>query len=68
MEKIAFKIVERGEDEPSEIIKVDQNSIEEFIGSPIFQSKKIYEQTPPGVVTGLAYNAYGGAILYIEAT
>ena len=68
MEKIAFKIVEQGDSEPTQIIKVDQTSIEDFIGSPIFQSKKIYEQTPPGVVTGLAYNAYGGALLYIEAT
>jgi len=42
--------------------------MEEFIGSPIFDSKKIYKDTPPGVVIGLAYNSIGGSILYIEAT
>lgn len=51
------------------MIKVDEATIEEFIGSPIFSSKKIYPtMQPPGVVTGLAYNAYGGSILYIEST
>ena len=34
----------------------------------MFSSKRIYEQTPPGVVTGLAYNLYGGGIIFIEAT
>ena len=48
---------------------MDESSVEEFIGSPIFSSKKIYpDQQPPGVICGLAYNAYGGGILYIEAT
>lgn len=55
MEKIAFKIVDS--DFSTEPIKVDEASIEEFIGSPIFSSKKIYpSEQPPGVVTGLAYN------------
>jgi ATP-dependent Lon protease len=50
---------------------VDKDTnIEDFIGPPIFQSKKFYDayKTPPGVVMGLAYNAYGGSVLYIEAT
>jgi ATP-dependent Lon protease len=42
--------------------------LETFIGSPRFSSNKIYQVTPPGVVAGLAYNEYGGSILYIEAT
>ena len=67
MEKIAFKLVEGG-DLQSKFIKVNEQTIEEFIGSPIFQTKKIYKDTPPGVVIGLAYNAVGGGILYIEAT
>lgn len=44
------------------------SNIEEFIGTPKFSSNRIYKQTPPGVVVGLAYNEYGGSILYIEAT
>ena len=73
-EKIAFKIVE-SEAETGTYgnieITVDKNqNLEEFIGAPIFESKRFYdaESTPPGVVTGLAYNSYGGNILYIEAT
>lgn len=68
MEKIAFRLVE-SEDPTSLVVKVDEDTLEDFIGSPIFSSKKIYPNLQPaGVVTGLAYNAYGGSILYIEAT
>jgi hypothetical protein len=35
MEKIAFKLVEGG-DPQSKFIKVNEQTIEEFIGSPIF--------------------------------
>lgn len=53
-EKIAFKIVET---ENIENIVVDNDTLIDFIGSPIFQTKKIYGmKTPPGVVIGLAYN------------
>ena len=64
-EKIAFKVVESGED--FDCIKITRENIEDFIGPPIFSSKRIYDQTPPGVVTGLAYNQIGGGILFIEA-
>ena len=66
-EKIAYKIV----DNPSlavEKITLDKEMVEEMIGSPVFSSKRIYDLTPPGVVTGLAYNQVGGSILFIEAT
>jgi ATP-dependent Lon protease len=68
MEKIAFYMDESNNFHGTKIF-IDEESIEQFIGSPIFSSKKIYPVwQPPGVVTGLAYNAYGGSILYIEAT
>lgn len=72
-EKIAFKIVESEADTGTYgniEITVDKNNLEEFIGAPVFGSKRFYDaqSTPPGVVTGLAYNSYGGNILYIEAT
>ena len=66
-EKIAFKVVE-STNPSEEKIDLDEKIIEDFIGTPIFASKRIYDVTPPGVVTGLAYNAYGGGILFIEAT
>jgi ATP-dependent Lon protease len=65
MEKLAFKFVQ---DPSIEKITVDKQMIEDFLGPPIFASKRIYEKTPPGVVTGLAYNSIGGGILFIEAT
>ena len=63
MEKIAFKIV-KGEKQ----VIVTPSNLEDYIGSPKFDSKRIYDKTPPGVVIGLAYNQYGGSILFIEAT
>lgn len=50
-------------------IVIDVNNIEKYIGHPIFKSSKFYGLLPPpGVVIGLAYNDYGGSILYIEST
>jgi hypothetical protein len=34
----------------------------------VFQAERIYEQTPVGVVMGLAWTAMGGSTLYIETT
>lgn len=49
-------------------VVVDTDNVEDFIGPPVFSSAKMYDEIPPGVVIGLAYNEYGGSILYIEAT
>lgn len=69
-EKIAYKVVDNGELNNSMCIDVEKSDLEDYIGPAIFSSKKIYEddKTPPGVVTGLAYNSIGGGILFIEAT
>ena len=40
----------------------------EYVGQPPFQTDRIYDQTPPGVVTGLAWTSMGGSTLYIECT
>lgn len=37
-----------------------------FLGKHIFSSDRMYEETPPGVVMGLAWTAMGGSSLYIE--
>ena len=66
-EKVAFNIVS-STTPTTTLIDVEKTDLEDFIGPPIFSSKKIYEKTPPGVVTGLAYNSIGGGILFIEAT
>ena len=67
-EKIAFKVVNSSDPAETMLIDVDKTDLEDYIGQPIFSSKRIYDQTPPGVVTGLAYNSIGGGILFIEAT
>ena len=39
----------------------------DLVGLPIFSDKKMYQGIPPaGVIIGLAYNSYGGSIMYIE--
>lgn len=64
-EKIAFDLVES--DHSKEVV-VDVDNIEKFIGHPLYKSSKFYSTyPPPGVVIGLAYNEYGGSILYIES-
>lgn len=45
---------------------ITASNIEEYLGKPIFISDRMYEKTPIGVCTGLAWTAMGGATLYIE--
>lgn len=55
----------------SEVIelRVDEASLSEYVGKPVFTSDRLYEgQLPSGTVTGLAWTAMGGSVLYIEAT
>ncbi len=40
-------------------------NLEEFVGMPVFQSDRIYDEPPAGVVMGLAWTSMGGATLYI---
>ena len=40
----------------------------EYVGQPPFATDRIYDKTPPGVVTGLAWTSMGGSTLYIECT
>ncbi|KAL9682647.1 hypothetical protein QQ045_014449 [Rhodiola kirilowii] len=51
-----------------ERILVDASNLPDFVGKPVFHAEKIYDQTPIGVVMGLAWTAMGGSTLYIETT
>lgn len=62
MRKSAFKIVNKEIDR----LIVNNNNLVDFCGKPIFTHDRLYEQTPPGVVMGLAWTAMGGSTLYIE--
>lgn len=43
----------------TEKVEVSDNTLKKFIGLPIFQTDRMYDVTPPGVVTGLAWTGYG---------
>lgn len=47
---------------------VDEAKIKEYLGSPIFSREEYQGNELPGVVTGLAWTAVGGEILYIESS
>lgn len=46
-------------------ITLDENKVKEYLGSPIFSREEYQGNELPGVVTGLAWTAVGGEILYI---
>lgn len=43
-----------------------KDNLEEMLGTPRFHSDSAEKKNKPGVVTGLAWTAYGGEILFIE--
>uniref|UniRef100_A0A1D1XQZ0 Lon protease homolog, mitochondrial n=1 Tax=Anthurium amnicola TaxID=1678845 RepID=A0A1D1XQZ0_9ARAE len=49
-------------------VVVDESNLADFVGKPVFHAERIYDQTPVGVVMGLAWTAMGGSTLYIETT
>ncbi|KAF3778335.1 Lon protease-like protein [Nymphaea thermarum] len=49
-------------------VVVDATNLSDFVGKPVFHADRIYDQTPEGVVMGLAWTAMGGSTLYIETT
>lgn len=62
LRKVALKIVE-GE---SEKIIISSDKLYDFVGNPVFNKHRMYEDPIPGVVMGLAWTAMGGALMYIE--
>lgn len=60
--KVAYKVVK----DEATYINVTPDNLTEFVGKPVFTHDRMYDQTPPGVVMGLAWTAMGGSTLYIE--
>ncbi|EDO31613.1 predicted protein, partial [Nematostella vectensis] len=52
----------------TEAIAVTPDALKDFVGNPVFNTDRIYDQTPPGVVMGLAWTSMGGSTLYIETS
>ena len=63
--KIARKAVVRILDHVEPPIRVDPGDLAEYLGPPVFRDERTLQG--PGVVTGLAWTAMGGATLSIEA-
>lgn len=53
--KVAYKIVKK----EAESIPVTATNLNELVGKPIFTHDRIYDETPVGVVMGLAWTAMG---------
>ncbi|BES94144.1 Lon protease homolog, mitochondrial [Nesidiocoris tenuis] len=60
--KVAYKVVRK----EAAKVSVTSDNLQDFVGKPIFSQNRMYEETPPGVVMGLAWTAMGGSTLYIE--
>ena len=51
-----------------QVVVTAGDDLVEYVGQPPFQTDRIYDTTPPGVVTGLAWTSMGGSTLYVECT
>ncbi len=64
LRKVARDLVEENDKK----IKITKKKVGEYLGAPRFHSELAERSTKPGVVTGLAWTAAGGDILFIEST
>ena len=64
LRKVARDLVEQ----KSESIKITKKKVGDYLGAPRFFSELAERSTKPGVVTGLAWTAAGGDILFVEST
>ena len=65
--KLIRKAISKMSRENLKNIVIDKDSVEEFMGSRIFEFDKVDNEGKIGVVTGMAWTAYGGDTLQIEA-
>jgi len=64
LRKVARDLVEENDDK----IKITKKKVGEYLGAPRFHSEIAERSMKAGVVTGLAWTAAGGDILFIEST
>ncbi|SPO05954.1 probable Lon proteinase, mitochondrial precursor [Cephalotrichum gorgonifer] len=48
-------------------LSIGADNLPEYIGPPVFTSDRLYDVSPPGVATGLAWTQLGGAAMYVES-
>lgn len=66
IEKIVRKVAYRLVKKEGSHFTITSDNLTTFLGKHIFSSDRMYEDTPPGVVMGLAWTSMGGSSLYIE--
>lgn len=47
-------------------VSITAENLEKYVGKKVFAKERLYDKTPPGIATGLAWTSMGGATLYIE--
>ena len=50
-----------------EKVVIKAEDLKDYVGNPVFVSKRMYDETPVGVIMGLAWTSMGGTSLYVEA-
>ena len=60
--KAALKLVTEKRDS----IVVSLENLQDYVGKPLFTKERMYDITPPGVVTGLAWTAMGRSLNSFE--
>ncbi|KAJ2747545.1 ATP-dependent Lon protease pim1 [Coemansia sp. BCRC 34301] len=48
-------------------LDISAGMLKDYVGPPVFESDRLYEHTPAGVVMGLAWTSLGGSALYVES-
>lgn len=48
-------------------VSITKDNLKDYVGPPVFNSDRLYDIPPPGVVMGLAWTQMGGAALYVES-
>jgi ATP-dependent Lon protease len=64
LRKVARELVES----KTKKFRITKKQVGEYLGAPRFHSELAERTTKPGVVTGLAWTAAGGDILFVEST
>lgn len=59
-------VLKYAESECDTVVVVTGENLHEFVGSSVFNSETIYEGTPPGVCTSLAWTSMGGTTMFVE--
>lgn len=66
--KIMRQIAKKVAMDPKYTISLKEEDIRTFLGTPVFTREEYQSNALPGVVTGLAWTAVGGEILYVESS